>query len=229
MDFPYTGSMTTTKPPPESVSSASATTRNPLYVKIGKRIRQARLMAKETNGRALSERMGWSGGRLNNFETGISTPGIEETLQLCEALKADPCWITYGVGSPRPISQQSQQSIRHRNLMAVFGEAKSRGTLPELLAATSVTPERLEKLRAQPFKQIPGRLARQCEKHLGQRRGRLDEIRGGNNGNSCENGDGPLAEDERDLLAVFGRLSPADRAKLRAMADILRGDSVGDG
>ena len=44
--------------------------RNPLYLKIGKRIRQARLMAKETNSRELSLRLGWSAGRIHNYETG---------------------------------------------------------------------------------------------------------------------------------------------------------------
>jgi len=36
------------------------TRRNPHYVKIGKRIHQARMMAKESNSRALSVRRGWS-------------------------------------------------------------------------------------------------------------------------------------------------------------------------
>ncbi len=86
------------------------TRRNPLYVKIGKRIRQARLMAKESNSRALSERLGWSGGRINNFETGASTPGMEETLQLAEVLSVDPCWLTYGVGSPRSGPRREHRS-----------------------------------------------------------------------------------------------------------------------
>lgn len=200
--------MSQTNPPAEN----SPSPRNALYAKIGKRIRQARLMAKETNSRALSERLGWSGGRINNFETGISTPGVDETLQLCEALRVDPCWITYGAGSPRPAMQQER---RHQNLMEVADEADLAGNLPELLAATGLTVERLEKLRASPFKQIPDRLARDCEKYLGKPWGWMDQIRAGAH---CE---GSLSESERDLLSVFGRLSLADRAKLRAIADIL--------
>ena len=72
--------------------------RNPLYVKIGKRIRQARLMARESNSRELSLRLGWSAGRIHNYETGISTPGVDETLQFCTALNIDPGWLTYGIG-----------------------------------------------------------------------------------------------------------------------------------
>ncbi|OGT89742.1 MAG: hypothetical protein A2286_02505 [Gammaproteobacteria bacterium RIFOXYA12_FULL_61_12] len=198
--------MAQTNPPPRSAPPL----RNPLYIKIGKRIHQARLMARETNSRALSERMGWSGGRINNFETGISTPGVEETLQLCEALRVDPCWITYGVGSPCPALQQE---IRHRNLMTVVDEAESAGYLPALLAATGLTVERLEKLRASPFKQVPDRLARDCEKYLHKPKNWLDQPK-----------EEPLSPEAMDLLEVFGRLSSGDRGKLRAMAGILLGD-----
>ncbi len=83
-------------------STKITTRRNPLYVKIGKRIRQARLMARETNSRDLSIRLGWSGGRIHNYEIGLSTPGVDETLQFCEVVGVDPSWITYGVGAPRP-------------------------------------------------------------------------------------------------------------------------------
>ena len=62
---------------------------NPTYLKIGKRIRQARLMAKETNSRELSLRLGWSAGRINNFELGISTLGPDETLLLAKELKVE--------------------------------------------------------------------------------------------------------------------------------------------
>ncbi|MGD8421951.1 MAG: helix-turn-helix transcriptional regulator, partial [Gammaproteobacteria bacterium] len=68
----------------KSASPVGKTERNPLYLKIGKRIRQARLMAKETNSRELSQRLGWSAGRIHNYETGLSTPGVDETLQFCE-------------------------------------------------------------------------------------------------------------------------------------------------
>jgi hypothetical protein len=70
---------------------------NPTYVKIGKRIRQARMSARETNSRELSLRLGWSAGRVNDFELGISTPGPDETEVLAEQFKVNPAWVTYGV------------------------------------------------------------------------------------------------------------------------------------
>ena len=94
--------------------------RNPLYQKIGKRIRQARLMARESNSRELSIRLGWSGGRINNYESGISTPGVEETLQFCAALNVDPGWITYGIGAPRPAELHS---VRYRKFIEALDDA----------------------------------------------------------------------------------------------------------
>ncbi len=191
------------------------TDRNPLYVKIGKRIRQARLMAKESNSRALSERLGWSGGRINNFETGASTPGVEETLQLCEVLGVDPCWVTYGVGSPRA---SSLQSTRYRNFMSMLDDAEQAGELPGLLEGIQLTVEQMEKYRASPFKPISDRLARRCERYRQLPKGWLDESR-------IEQGFCvPLPEDMRRLLDVYTKLSDADKQKLYAMSEVLLGE-----
>jgi hypothetical protein len=66
-------------------SPAKQSELNPTYVKIGKRIRQAHLSAKVTNSREFSLGLGWSAGRVNNFELGISTPGPDETEIFAEA------------------------------------------------------------------------------------------------------------------------------------------------
>jgi transcriptional regulator with XRE-family HTH domain len=188
--------------------------RNPLYEKIGKRIRQARLMAKESNSRTLSERLGWSGGRINNFETGASTPGVEETLLLCETLGVDPCWVTYGVGSPRAASVQD---TRRRNLMALLDEAEAAGELAPLVTALQLNPEQVAAHRANPFKRIGDALAARCEHHLGQPAGWLDEAR-------IEQGFcTPLPEDMRRLLDLYARLSEADQHRLYAMGVVLLG------
>jgi transcriptional regulator with XRE-family HTH domain len=192
---------------------------NPTYVKIGKRIRQARLMAKETNSRELSLRLGWSAGRINNFEVGISTPGPDETGLLCQELKAEPAWITYGVGSPRA---SAFFTTRYCNFMAAIDEAEAAAELPALLESIKLTVERLEKLRANPLKKIPDVMARRCEKHLNKPRGWLDETR--IEDTYCE----PLPQDMRDLLHVYVKLSDEDREKLYEMAKILRGPTEGD-
>jgi hypothetical protein len=82
---------------------------NTTYTKIGKRIRQARLAAKFTNSRGLCvEVFSWSAGRINNFETGISTPGPDETVALAENSES------IHVGSPTVLNQCAQPIItRH--------------------------------------------------------------------------------------------------------------------
>lgn len=187
--------------------------RNPLYVKIGKRIRQARLMARESNSRDLSQRLGWSAGRIHNYETGLSTPGVEETLQFCDALGVDPAWLTYGIGAPRPAELHS---ARYRNLIGALDDAEKQGTLPELLDALRLTPARMKKYRANPFARIPQALARRAEKYLGLPRGGLDRDTGERL---------PIAglpDDAQDLLALYAQLSPRDRQRLYAIAQVFQ-------
>jgi transcriptional regulator with XRE-family HTH domain len=146
---------------------------NPTYIKIGKRIRQARLAAKFTNSRVLCvEVFSWSAGRINNFETGISTPGPDETVALAEKFGVNPCWITYGV---EPMRSTDHYSTRYCNFMRIFEDAEREATLPELLEAVKLTFERLDKIRENPRKKIPDVMARRCEKYLGQHRGWIDE------------------------------------------------------
>ena len=186
--------------------------RNPLYLKIGKRIRQARLMAHETNSRDLSLRLGWSAGRIHNYETGLSTPGIEETLQLGEALRVDPVWITYGIGAPRPAALHSD---RYRRFISVIDEAEKAGSLPELLDALRLPLERLRKIRKNPYSKIPNLMARRCEKYLGRRRGWIDEP-------LQPAAEQPaLAPDVEQLLELYARLSAADKEKLQAIGKLL--------
>jgi len=188
--------------------------RNPLYQKIGKRIRQARLMAKESNSRDLSIRLGWSAGRINNYESGLSTPGVDETLQFCAALKVDPGWITYGIGSPRPAELHS---IRYRKFIDALDDAEKKGNLPDYLAAIKLSSERMQKFRRKPYTKIPDVMARRCEKYLGRQRGWIDEDPG------VLALPADLSEEMRDLLALYSRLTPEDKKKLYSIGEVLVG------
>ena len=186
--------------------------RNPFYLKIGKRIRQARLMTKETNSRELSLRLGWSAGRIHNYETGLSTPGVDETLQFCEALNIDPGWLTYGIGAPRPAEMHSS---RYRKFIDALERAEKEGILPEYLAAIKLPLERMQKFRNNPYARIPDVMARRCEKFLGQRRGWIDApVVGAESGTY-------LAEDMQDLLTLYAQLTPRDKKKFFAIGQVL--------
>jgi len=176
--------------------SAKSSERNPLYVKIGKRIRQARLMARESNSRDLSIRLGWSGGRIHNYETGLSTPGVDETLQFCEAVGVDPSWITC-------------------NFIDALDNAEKEGYLEEYLAAIKLPIERMQKFRNKPYTKIPDVMARRCEKYLGHRRGWIDE--------SSNNSEirPYLSEEIQELLVLYASLTPQNKKKFYAMGQLL--------
>jgi len=196
----------------KSNATKDKSARNPVYLKIGKRIRQARLMAKETNSRELSLRLGWSAGRIHNYEIGLSTPGVDETLQFCAALNIDPGWLTYGIGAPRPAEMHSN---RYRKFIDALDRAEKEGILPEYLSAIKLPLERMQKFRNNPYAKIPDVMARRCEKFLGQRRGWIDApVAGAESGTY-------LAEDMQDLLTLYAQLTPRDKKKFFALGQVL--------
>jgi len=188
--------------------------RNPLYLKIGKRIRQARLMAKHTNSRELSIRLGWSGGRIHNYETGLSTPGVDETLLFCKTVGVEPCWITYGVGSPRAVDLHAS---RYRNFVDALDTAERKGDFLEFLEAIKLPLQRMQKIRNNPHTKISDVMARRCEKYLKQRRGWIDEPQ------ISKESHPELPEDMRELLSLYARLIPRDRKKFHAMGELFLG------
>jgi transcriptional regulator with XRE-family HTH domain len=191
---------------------AAGSSRKSLYLKIGKRIRQARLMARESNSRDLSLRLGWSAGRLHNYETGLSTPGVDETLQFCEVVKVDPSWITYGVGAPR---SAELHSARYQNFIDALDEVEKQGDLEEYLAAIRLPIERMRKFRKNPYSKIPDLMARRVEKYFGHQRGWIDETHTGIDIQSLAD------EDLQALMVLYAKLNPANRKKLLAMGNLL--------
>jgi transcriptional regulator with XRE-family HTH domain len=188
---------------------------NPTYMKIGKRLRQARLSAKVTNSREFSLGLGWSAGRINNFELGISTPGPDETEILAEKFKVNPAWITYGV---EPMRSSDLYSTRYCNFIRVIEAVEATDELIGLLEAVKLTVERLEKIKGSPHKKIPNVMARRCEKYLKKPKGWLDEKQLENR--YCE----PMPADIRDLVSIYVRLPEKERAKLCRMGEILLGE-----
>lgn len=187
-------------------------TRNPHYVKIGKRIHQARMMAKESNSRALSVRLGWSAGRIHNYEIGLSTPGVDETLQFCEALRIDPSWLTYGIGAPRPADIHNS---RYLKFIAALDRAEQEGVLDKYLVALRLPIERMIKFRNNPHSKIPDVMARRCEKYLGMRRGWIDEAA------VTPDSQSHLLPDVQDLLSLYQKLSAENKTKFYAIGELL--------
>ena len=187
-------------------------TRNPHYVKIGKRIHQARMMAKESNSRSLSVRFGWSAGRIHNYETGLSTPGVDETLQFCEALRIDPSWLTYGIGAPRPADTHSN---RYLKFIDALDKAEQEGALDKFLAVIKLPPERMAKFRNKSKSKIPDVMARRCEKYLGMHRGWIDEA------TDIPESQSHLPSDVQDLLSLYQKFSAENKKKFYAIGELL--------
>jgi transcriptional regulator with XRE-family HTH domain len=186
--------------------------RNPHYLKIGKRIHQARKMAKESNSRALSMRLGWSAGRIHNYETGLSTPGVDETLQFCEALHIDPGWLTYGIGAPHSADSLSN---RYRKFIDTLDKAEREGVLDKYLVAIKLPIERMTKFRSNPHSKIPDVMARRCEKYQGMHRGWIDEAPV----NLESQFD--LPADVQELLSLYQKLSAENKNKFYAIGELL--------
>lgn len=187
-------------------------TRNPRYVKIGKRIHQARMMAQESNSRVLSERLGWSAGRIQNYETGLSTPRVDETLQFCNALKIDPGWLTYGIGAPRSADVHSN---RYLKFIDALDKAEQEGALNKYLAAIKLPVERMTKFRNNVKSKIPDVMARRCEKYLGVHRGWIDEA------TDIPENQFHLTADVQDLLSLYQKLSAENKKKFYAIGELL--------
>jgi transcriptional regulator with XRE-family HTH domain len=187
-------------------------TRNPHYIKIGKRIHQARMMAKESNSRVLSVRLGWSAGRIHNYEIGLSTPGVDETLQFCEALRIDPSWLTYGIGSPRSADSHSN---RYHKFIDALDKAEQEGVLDKYLAALKLPVERMTKFRNNPQSKIPDVMARRCEKYLGMHKGWIDEAA------VTPESQLHLPADVQELLHLYQKLSAENKKRFYAIGELL--------
>ena len=77
--------------------------------------------------------------------------------------------------------------------------------------------ERMRKLRNNPFSKIPNVMARRCEKHLGQRRGWIDEA-------TVNTQIYPNSSTEiQELLLLYTKLSAQDKKKFFAIGELLLG------
>ena len=163
-----------------SVKTSSKKVKDPFAVKIGARIKQARVMAgfnriKDLN-EILIKKYSWSSGRLGNYESGQSIPGPDDTLILANETDSSACWIFFGMG---PIRSQSRdlQAIRYQNLVHAATEVRSnKKSYREFLEAAGSNHEAILKYLDNPFRKIGDRQARRFERALHKTKGWLDEL-----------------------------------------------------
>ena len=191
--------------------------KNPTAVKIGQRIKQARRMAGfATAAQLLAQIPAWGPSRLGNYEAGISLPSPDDMQLIARATGTSPCWIGFGSG-PIRASGRDTQAVRHQNLVAVVEQARSQPRrLTRLLKAMGISRKKLDEYLANPFKAIPGRLVRRCEKFLGKPAAWMDEQHVETDP-VCASFPG----DMRRLMMIYSDLPAPDRKRLVRIAEVL--------
>lgn len=198
------------------------TAKNPIAVKIGRRIVQAREMSDmDAPARLLSKVNGllrkstelWSRSRLSNYENGYSVPGPEEIMIIARATQASPCWLMFGLGPIRP-GARDLQAVRNQNLHTlVAGLQEQKGKLTRFYTQTGLSAHKLKALETNPSASIDDRLARRIEKFQKKPKGWFDE----------QHVDQDLIcaafpPDMREVMEIYSSLAIAHRKVFVAMA-----------
>lgn len=150
--------------------------KNPTAVQIGQRIKQARKMAGfETASKLLKELPDWGSGRLGNYEAGISLPAPDDVKLIARITGASPCWIMFGLGPIRATGRDIQ-AIRHQNFAYVYETCKAKsGALQPLLKALGISRNKAQNYIDNPFKTLPEKMMRLCERYQKKPTGWMDE------------------------------------------------------
>lgn len=179
---------------------------------VGKRIRQARIMAGFDTIVSLSEHFAdWSDSRLGNYETGTSMPNPLDIGRIAKATDTNPCWLMFGMGSIRAESRDIQ-TIRHQNFTQVFNSL-SRAEKISLRNQLKLKPKQLANHLNNPFLTITATLCHKLERHVAKPKGWMDEQHIDSDG-LCDF----FSDDLREILTIYSDLDTQGRAMLLEMS-----------
>ncbi|MDH5228892.1 MAG: helix-turn-helix domain-containing protein [Gammaproteobacteria bacterium] len=193
------------------------TNKNPTALKIGQRMRQARLMAGYQTGAELLQVLSeWGRGRLGNYETGVSIPSPDDLLYFCQTTGASPCWVMFGIG-PIKADHRDIQAIRHQNLEYCVNQFKQQRKLNRYLKGIGMARPKLDQLLDNPFATINDRIARKTEVFLKKNQGWMDE-------QHVESDPICMAfpDELRELMSIYSEMDAPNRAKLLDIARVLQ-------
>ena len=189
--------------------------KDPVAVKIGKRIAQARKMAGFKTAKAFREKLPkWPENRLSWYEAGYSMPHPGHVEIIARATGTSTCWIMFGLGPIRS-GERDLQAVRHQNLVFLFRQAETEGreAIAEFLLAGRLKAAQLAEHIDNPFKHIGERLARNIEKASNRPVKWLDEQHIESDG-LC----GSFPDDLRELMTIYSDMDSKARKLLIAMA-----------
>lgn len=195
--------------------STTGRTKDPVAIKVGKRIAQARKMANFKTAKTLRQKLpGWPENRLPWYEAGYSMPHPTDVETIARITGTSACWIMFGLG-PIGSGERDLQAVRHQNLVFLFREASdtSAKSQAEFLSMLRLEAEKLAEYINNPFKHIGERLARAIERAASRPRKWLDEQHVESDG-LC----GSFPDDLRELMTLYSEMDDKGRAMLIAMA-----------
>lgn len=198
----------------KKVSTASRS-KDPVAIKIGKRIAQARKMAGFKTARAFRDELpGWPENRISWYEAGYSMPHPGDVEIIAGLTGTSACWIMFGLGPIRS-GERDLQAVRHQNLVYLFHEAEadSASAVADFIAALKLSADRLAAHIDNPFRHIGERLARRIEKAGGRARHWLDEQHVESDG-LCSS----FPDDLRELMTIYSGVDEKGKRMLLSLA-----------
>ena len=196
-------------------SAGTARTKDPVAIKIGKRIAQARKMAGFKTAKTFRRKLPkWPENRLSWYEAGYSMPHPSHVETIAKATGTSTCWIMFGLGPIRS-GERDLQAVRHQNLVFLFRQAEeeSHKAVTDFLLGVRLEARQLAEYIDNPFKHIGERLARTVEKTSGRGRKWLDEQHIESDG-LCSS----FPDDLRELMTLYSEMDDKGRKMLIAMA-----------
>jgi hypothetical protein len=199
-------------------SIGQSRSKDPVAIKIGKRIAQARKMAGFKSAKAFREKLPkWPENRLSWYEAGYSMPHPTHVEIIAKITGSSACWIMFGLGPIRS-GERDLQAVRHQNLVFLFRQAEEAGAeaVGEFLLAVRLDVRQLADYIDNPFKHIGERLARSIEKAKQRPVKWLDEQHIESDG-LC----GSFPDDLRELMTIYSEMDERGRKMLIEMAQTM--------
>jgi len=194
---------------------ATARAKDPVAVKIGKRIAQARKMAGFKTAREFRQKLPkWPENRLSWYEAGYSMPHPRDVEQIAEITGSSACWIMFGLGPIRS-GGRDLQAVRHQNLVYLYRAASEQEGSAEasFLSSLGLEAKKIAEYLDNPFQHIGERLARKIEKAGGKPRKWLDEQHVESDG-LCSS----FPDELRELMTIYSEVDEKSKGLLLAMA-----------
>jgi len=187
--------------------------KDPVAIKIGNRIKQARKMADLTTQAALQNKLpSWSAGRVGFLEAGFTIPHPDEIQSIARITKSSVCWIMFGVGPIRS-AERDLQAIRYQNLLYLCGQLKNSRDWRLFTKTLNITKEKLQKMLNNPYMHIADNMARRCEAYGRQAKGWLDEQHV-----ETDELSSAYPDDMREMMSIYSNLEKPERERLLAIA-----------